>query len=38
MAASAAFIIMDIFFFFFADAVVQSALKINNRDVLSINT
>ena len=38
MAASAAFIIMDIFFDKYADAVVQCALKINNRDVLSINT
>ena len=38
MAAEAAFIIMDIFFDKYADAVIECALKINNTDVLSINT
>ena len=38
MAAKAAFIIMDIFFDKYADAVIECALKIKNGDVLSINT
>ena len=29
---------MDIFFDKYADAVIECALKINNTDVLSINT
>ena len=38
MAAEAAFIIMDIFFDKYADAIIECALKIKEGDVLSINT
>ena len=38
MAADAAFIIMDIFFDKYADAIIECALKIKEGDVLSINT